>query len=199
MSEFDKESFSALLDNEADELELRRLLKSCEQDPSLLETWERYSLVQSVLHESAVPVSVSLSEKIAAQIESEPVPSSAPAVETAYSWRQGLGKIAIAASVAVVFMVTIQVSLDNGATSVPAVVQQGAQQGAQPGTQQGEASTQPVSFVAENSSSEVDPIASENLRKYIESMTFDEQEPIRTEHIQDSPLYRLVNELEEKP
>ena len=47
------ETISALLDNEADDLELRRFLKSCEQDPNLLETWERYSLVQSALNESA--------------------------------------------------------------------------------------------------------------------------------------------------
>ena len=41
MSQIEKESLSALLDNEVDELELRRVLKSCEQDPALLETWER--------------------------------------------------------------------------------------------------------------------------------------------------------------
>ena len=47
MSQIDRESISALLDNEADDLELRRFLKACEQDPELLETWERFSLVQS--------------------------------------------------------------------------------------------------------------------------------------------------------
>ena len=43
MSQIDSENISeiisALLDNEADNLELRRFLKSCEQDPTLLETW----------------------------------------------------------------------------------------------------------------------------------------------------------------
>jgi len=38
MSQIEKETLSALLDNEADDLELRRFLKSFEQDPSLLET-----------------------------------------------------------------------------------------------------------------------------------------------------------------
>ena len=40
-AENSSETISALLDNEADDLELRRFLKSCEQDPALLETWER--------------------------------------------------------------------------------------------------------------------------------------------------------------
>ena len=75
-SENINETISALLDNEADSLELRRFLKSCEQDPTLLETWERYSLVQAALHESAKPVNASLSQGISEQIELQ-VPLSA--------------------------------------------------------------------------------------------------------------------------
>jgi hypothetical protein len=37
------------------------------------------------------------------------------------------------------------------------------------------------------------------LLEYIESMSFDEDKPVRVEPIQDSPLYRLVNELQAKP
>jgi hypothetical protein len=37
------------------------------------------------------------------------------------------------------------------------------------------------------------------VRQYIESLTIDDEEPVRIEHIQDSPLYRLVNELQAKP
>jgi hypothetical protein len=37
------------------------------------------------------------------------------------------------------------------------------------------------------------------VRQYIESLTLDDEEPVRIEHIQDSPLYRLVNELQAKP
>jgi len=37
------------------------------------------------------------------------------------------------------------------------------------------------------------------VRQYIESLTLDNEEPVRIEHIQDSALYRLVNELQETP
>ena len=39
MSELDKESLSALLDDEADELSLPRLLKSYDRDPEISEKW----------------------------------------------------------------------------------------------------------------------------------------------------------------
>ena len=42
----------------------------------------------------------------------------------------------------------------------------------------------------------VDPEAQQRLRDYIESMSFDSNEAVRSEHIQSSPLYRLVNQLE---
>ena len=56
-----------------------------------------------------------------------------------------------------------------------------------------------ASLVAESVSFEVDPEAQQRLLEYIESMSFDEDKPVRVEPIQDSPLYRLVNELQAKP
>jgi hypothetical protein len=47
--------------------------------------------------------------------------------------------------------------------------------------------------------SEVDAEAQQRLRDYISSMTFNVDEPVRIEHIQDSPLYRLVSETIENP
>ena len=41
----------------------------------------------------------------------------------------------------------------------------------------------------------VDPEAQRRLKVYIESMSFDSDETVRSEHIQNSPLYRLVNQL----
>ena len=200
MSQIDKESLSALLDNEADDLELRRVLKACEQDAQLLATWERYSLVQSVLHESAIPVSSSLSQKIAAQIDTEaPLQTKTPSFGGS-DWQQGMAKFAIAASVAVVFTFAVQSNLSSNPESVsaPAVaqdVQVDVQESAGP-----QAISQPGTLVA---SEEVDPVAlkaaQQRLREYIESMEFDKEEPVRMEHIQDSPLYRLVNELQSKP
>jgi sigma-E factor negative regulatory protein RseA len=190
-SENSGETISALLDNEADDLELRRFLKSCEQDPTLLETWERYSLVQSALHESAQPVSASLSQRIAAQIEQEAPLSAAP---TQSSWRDGLTKMAIAASVAAVFLVAVQVNLDSGpgTSAIPAIADQSAENTESPSL----TATTLLAGAGVNAPVVVDGGI---VRQYIESLTLDDEEPVRIEHIQDSPLYRLVNELQEKP
>jgi hypothetical protein len=57
----------------------------------------------------------------------------------------------------------------------------------------------PATLVAETLPVTVDPEAQQRLRDYIESMSFDDAEPVRMEHIQDSPLYRLVNDLPASP
>lgn len=44
-----KESLSALVDGEADELEIRRVLNQSEHDDNLREQWGRYQLIGSVM------------------------------------------------------------------------------------------------------------------------------------------------------
>ena len=196
-SENSSETISALLDNEADDLELRRFLKSCEQDPALLETWERYSLVQSALHESVQPTSASLSQRIAAQLEQE-APLSTTAVAPAQSsWKEGFTKMAIAASVAAVFLVAVQVNLDSGSgtSAIPAIADQSAENIESPAAQSLAATT----LLAEASVDSPVVVDGGIVRQYIESLTIDDEEPVRIEHIQDSPLYRLVNDLQAKP
>jgi len=196
-SENSSETISALLDNEADDLELRRFLKSCEQDPTLLETWERYSLVQSALHESTQPVNASLSQRIAAQIEQEAPLVATAATPAQSSWKEGLIKMAIAASVAAVFLVAVQVNLDSGpgTSAIPAIADQSTENSESPATQ----SLAVTTLLAEASVDAPVVVDGGIVRQYIESLTLDDEEPVRIEHIQDSPLYRLVNELQEKP
>lgn len=183
-----QESLSALMDNEADDLELRRILKSCEQQPNLMATWERYHLVQSLLHGAARPVSPALSQRIAAQIAAESTPIGVQPARFS-GWQQTAGKLAIAASVAVILSFAVQTDFSSRTTPVlvqqdfsapPAVI-------AQP----------PQSLLASESTAPVrlDPAAQQRLREYLERVTFNEEEPVITVHIQDSPLYRLVNEL----
>ena len=188
------ETISALLDNEADDLELRRFLKSCEQDPTLLETWERYSLVQSALNEPVQPMSASLSQRIAAQIEQE---APLPAAAAPSSWKEGITKMGIAASVAAVFLVAMQVNLDSGSgtSAIPTIADHSAE-GIESPASPSLAATTPVAEPSVYASVAVDGGI---VRQYIESLTLDDEEPVRIEHIQDSPLYRLVNELQEKP
>ena len=195
-SENISETISALLDNEADNLELRRFLKSFEQNPTLLGAWERYSLVQAALHESAKPVNASLSQRIAEQIELQ-APLSATLVPVQPSWKDGFTKMAIAASVAAVFLVAVQLNLDSGAgtSAIPAIADQSDENIESPAALPLAATT----LLAE-AGVEVPVVVDGGIvRQYIESLTLDDEEPVRIEHIQDSPLYRLVNELQEKP
>jgi negative regulator of sigma E activity len=48
------ETLSALLDDEAQELELRRLLRDLDQRPELLERWRRDQLTRAALHGTPV-------------------------------------------------------------------------------------------------------------------------------------------------
>ncbi|PMR73472.1 sigma-E factor negative regulatory protein [Billgrantia endophytica] len=75
MSQNARESLSALMDNEGDDLELRRVLKSIEDDPGAADAWRRYHLMRSMLHrDHDVDVSTDLSAGIMARLENEPVP-----------------------------------------------------------------------------------------------------------------------------
>lgn len=75
MSQNARESLSALMDNEGDELELRRVLKSLEEAPDAAEAWRRYHLMRSLMRrEGEMDVSTDLSAGILARLEEEPAP-----------------------------------------------------------------------------------------------------------------------------
>lgn len=75
MSQNARESLSALMDNEGDDLELRRVLKSLEDDPDAADAWRRYHLMRSLMRrDHDVDVSTDLSAGILARLEDEPVP-----------------------------------------------------------------------------------------------------------------------------
>ena len=76
MSQIARESLSALMDNEGNDLELRRALKAFESEPDAAEAWRRYHLMRSVLRrDQDIDVSTDLSAGIMARIEAEPVPA----------------------------------------------------------------------------------------------------------------------------
>lgn len=187
MSKFEKESLSALLDGEADDLELRRLLKAMEKEPELAQRWERYHLAQSVLHDRGIEVSSSLVVNVAEAIQAEP--ALAASVSTNGRWQQQLSRLAIAACVAIVAVVALQPNSTQ--TTAPAVVQE---------TTATQLETVPESMLAEAvAPAELDPAAQQRLREYIEAMSFDPEDPVRMEHIENSPLFRLVNEYQAQP
>jgi sigma-E factor negative regulatory protein RseA len=67
------ESISALMDNEVDDLELRRLLKAMETNDELTRVWSRYHVARSVLHKelSVSSVTVDLTSRVRDAIEKE--------------------------------------------------------------------------------------------------------------------------------
>jgi len=191
----DAEAISALMDGEANDLDLRRLLKSAAESPETMEIWERYHLAQSVMHEQGTPVSTAVASGVAAALADEAAYSAEP--QRFSAWQQQLTKLAVAAAVAVLAVLTLQ---PDPAGSMPtSELAQEAPSNVQAAPLAVPATLVAETLVAETLPATVDPEAQQRLRDYIESMSFDGAEPVRMEHIQDSPLYRLVNDLPASP
>ncbi|MBZ9556585.1 MULTISPECIES: sigma-E factor negative regulatory protein [unclassified Modicisalibacter] len=112
-----RESLSALMDNEGDELELRRVLKSLDESPGDADVWRRYHLARSLMaRDRDVDVSADLSAGIMARIEAEPRPRVA---DEPVARRGGLsfaGSAAVAATVSLMVITGVQVY--NGSSPV---------------------------------------------------------------------------------
>jgi sigma-E factor negative regulatory protein RseA len=103
------ESISALMDNQASELELQRILKASEQDAEVKSTWSRYQIASSFLRgeqvrgEQVPVIGSDFAARISAAIDAEealvaqPVPAAKKAQQ---GWFYQLGRVALVASVA---------------------------------------------------------------------------------------------------
>lgn len=108
MNENLQETLSALMDNEADDLELRRLLKKLSEDKTLQEKWARYHLLSACLKQEAhSKLSVDLLTGIHAELENDAVPTSS-FVSRSTGFIRYLGQGAIAASVALLVLFTAE-------------------------------------------------------------------------------------------
>ncbi|HBQ41234.1 MAG TPA: hypothetical protein DD808_11780, partial [Halieaceae bacterium] len=102
MTEQLRESLSALMDDEATELELHRVLGELESDGALRQTWVRYQLARSAM--AGQPVSharLDISRSVSAAIAAE------AGAKTSRSgvrerWLRPLASLAVAASVTAV-------------------------------------------------------------------------------------------------
>lgn len=117
MNQNPRESLSALMDNEADDLELPRVLKSLDESPEVAETWRRYHLARSLMQRDRdLDVSTDLSAGIMATLADEPSPEiempSAP-TRSLFS-RAGSFAGSAAAAAAVSLMVITGVQFYNG-------------------------------------------------------------------------------------
>jgi len=152
MSEQLKESLSAVMDGEADEFEIRRVLNEAAEDSELRGVWERYHLVRSVMRGEGrklgkgtlgrefwaqIDAEVTTTSSEVVPIEVEPEPSrSTPR----WAWVQRVAGIGVAAGVAAAVVIVF-----GGRSSGDADVAVQSPQVAQ--VQQSDVQTMPVALV----------------------------------------------------
>jgi sigma-E factor negative regulatory protein RseA len=113
-----KESLSALMDNQANDLELRRILKQLPEDKELGATWQRYQLASTLIRRNETALlKVDLSQAISQAIAGEPVWGNAGELTNVAQrleskptpiWLRWGSKSALAASVAVAILIGAQ-------------------------------------------------------------------------------------------
>jgi sigma-E factor negative regulatory protein RseA len=99
------ESLSAMMDNQADELELRRVLAASGEDAQVRATWSRYQVARSAMHGELLEPRLDLASAVSAALADEPV----PVVESVRQgpWRS-IGRLAVAASVTVAVLIGVR-------------------------------------------------------------------------------------------
>ncbi|VVN93686.1 RseA family anti-sigma factor [Pseudomonas fluorescens] len=117
-----QESLSAVMDNEADELELRRVLNAF-GDVETRDTWARYQVARAVMHKDLLLPRLDIAAAVSAALAEEAVPAKA----TRGPWRN-LGRLAVAASVTVAVLAGVRLYNQDEIAGVEL-----AQQSAQPG------------------------------------------------------------------
>jgi len=153
--------------------------------------WQRFHLAQDLIHDRGMPVSANLAANVAAQLADEPAHTSSPAS----GWQQTFAKFAIAASVAAVFVIGMQANLQQ--SPAPAEVADNPASNVEPNSAGMPLQSPEATLLAEGTALAVDPAAADRLRNYLEGIAIDVSEPVVTQHIQDSPLYRLVNQVQD--
>lgn len=104
------ESISALVDNQGNELDLARVLKASDADPSSRAQWQRFHQISAAIRGEDVSFAhVDISAKIRASLADEAVVRVADTpVVAAKPWLHLLGKSSIAAAVALGVLVGVQ-------------------------------------------------------------------------------------------
>jgi sigma-E factor negative regulatory protein RseA len=103
-----EESLSALMDDEVDDLELRRILKELPEQANLNHTWERYHLISAMVKQEAHSRhSVDILTEVRSQIDGEQVnaPEHRSFMQSGLIKTAGQGAIAAAVTLLVLFTV----------------------------------------------------------------------------------------------
>ncbi|WP_166358595.1 RseA family anti-sigma factor [Pseudomonas akapageensis] len=118
-----QESLSAVMDNEADELELRRVLSAVD-DSETRATWSRYQVARAAMHKELLLPQLDIAAAVSAALADE----AAPVKASRGPWRS-LGRLAVAASVTVAVLAGVRLYNQDEISGVQLAAQQSAQQG----------------------------------------------------------------------
>lgn len=100
-----QESLSAVMDNEADELELRRVL-GASNDAELRATWSRYQVARAAMHKDLLVPKLDIAAAVSAALENDATPVAQEKVVRG-PWRS-LGRVAVAATVTVAVLAGVR-------------------------------------------------------------------------------------------
>lgn len=118
-----RESISAMVDDEAQQLELQRVLKAGDLDTSVAEQWQRYQLASSLLKRQAsqVTLDAELADRVRAamldEAELHAVPDVPAVAKTA--WWKPVSGFAVAASVTMMMVFGVQQTALISQTGMP--------------------------------------------------------------------------------
>ncbi|MDE1167994.1 MAG: RseA family anti-sigma factor [Pseudomonas sp.] len=116
-----QESLSAVMDNEADELELRRVINALD-DSDTRATWNRYQIARAVMHKDLLDPRLDLAAAVSAALADEVAPVKAKSGP----WRS-IGRLAVAASVTVAVLAGVRLYNQDEVTGAQLAQQQPAQ------------------------------------------------------------------------
>ena len=178
MNEQLRESLSSLMDGEASEQDIQRVLENL-QDPAVRDAWRRYNMARWGLEGAGQLAEDDLSGAIMAAVEQEPAHSLQPgaadvSIQPIGRWHRftrPLASFAVAASVFAVVLVGSQFVGQDAGVSAPQVAERASPVG-MVSTVGGAAvragyATRPVPVVQAAPASDYNSIARERLRKYM--------------------------------
>ena len=104
-----RESISVMVDNEAQQIELQRVLKATEDEPAVRDQWQRYQLVSGLLKRQTHPlyVDTELADKVRSAVAEETSQAGAKLAPTWNFWKP-VGGFAIAASATMMMVLGVQ-------------------------------------------------------------------------------------------
>ncbi|WP_286787070.1 MULTISPECIES: RseA family anti-sigma factor [unclassified Pseudomonas] len=111
------ESLSAVMDNEADELEVRRVLAATSEDAELRATWSRYAMARAVIRNEPIMPKLDIASAVSAALANEEAPvvttPAAVAKPKAGRW-SAISRVAVAASVTVAVLAGVRLYNQEG-------------------------------------------------------------------------------------